>query len=188
MLEKINKLMAEKDSTEPVLVAIDGMCGSGKTTLGKYLHQCLGGRLFSMDDYFLQFSQRSRARLYQVGGNVDYERFQQEVLIPVLHGQDVIYRIFSCQTGKIGDGTIMPAERLNIVEGVYSQHPVFGDVFDLKVFMEISQKLQLERIQLREGNVKLKRFQEEWIPKENAYFEKFDIRKNSQIIISQEEF
>ncbi|MEG2389188.1 MAG: shikimate kinase, partial [Clostridia bacterium] len=45
------------------LIAIDGMCGSGKSTLGQRLAEALGGNLLHMDDFFLTAAQRTPERL-----------------------------------------------------------------------------------------------------------------------------
>ena len=80
-VDAIEELLEKhKDSSEPILVAIDGMCGSGKTTLGEYLHQVFDCNLFHVDDFFLRLEQRIPERLQEVGGNVDYERFEETVL------------------------------------------------------------------------------------------------------------
>ena len=37
-VDAINEIIKQEDNTDrPILVAIDGRCGSGKTTLGEYL-------------------------------------------------------------------------------------------------------------------------------------------------------
>jgi len=180
VVEEMKKLLAKTD--EPVLIAIDGNAASGKTTLGFYLQEVFDCNLFHVDDFFLQDEQRTEERLKEVGGNVDYERFKQEVIEPLQQRKDVIYRPFSCKTRTIQEAVEIPFRRVNVIEGSYSQHPYFGDVYQLKVFMEISKEVQIERIRQRNGEGMLKRFVEEWIPKENAYFEKFDIREKSMVI------
>ena len=64
----------------PVLVALDGRCGAGKTTLARRLQTELGCRVFHMDDFFLRPEQRTAERLARPGENVDHERFLAEVL------------------------------------------------------------------------------------------------------------
>ena len=54
VVQAIRKLQKEKEGLdEPLIVAIDGRCGSGKTTLGEYLEQVFNCNLFRMDDFFL---------------------------------------------------------------------------------------------------------------------------------------
>ena len=136
-----------------------------------------------MDDFFLQKEQRTPERLAEVGGNVDYERFREEVLEPLLAGESVTYRIFDCGTLEIGESKVITPKRINIIEGSYSLHPYFGAPYDLKIFTNITYEKQLENIRNRNGEEKLKIFIERWIPKEEAYFEKFGIKESSDIVI-----
>ena len=80
LLVRIDRLMAER---ERVLVAIDGGSASGKTTLGALLQSIYACPVFHMDDFFLRPEQRTPERYAQPGGNVDRERFWQEVLEPL---------------------------------------------------------------------------------------------------------
>ncbi|MDO5520150.1 MAG: hypothetical protein Q4G58_06630 [bacterium] len=181
----VNELV--RNSKKQVLVVgIDGMCASGKTTLGYYLKSLFDCNLFHMDDFFLQPWQRTMERLNEVGGNVDYERFKEEVLDRVLSQQEVEYRPYRCMEGVIMEGQMIPWKRLTIIEGSYSLHPYFGDCYDLHIFTQLTKQEQLNRIRKRNGEEKLTRFVKEWIPKEEAYFEKYQI-KNRCICIGHNE-
>lgn len=182
VLQEIRKLEKDKDK-QYILIAIDGKCASGKTTLGLYLKNNLDANLFHMDDFFLQKHQRTEERLAEVGGNVDYERFKEDVLKPLLEGKEIAYQRFDCSSLELQDAKRINQKRINIIEGSYSQHPYFGDVYDLKVFMEIDSESQLANIRKRNGEQKLSMFVERWIPKELAYFEKFGIKEKSDIIV-----
>ena len=76
LFQRIDALLAEKPF---VRVAIDGNCAAGKSTLGALLQEVYGANLFHMDDYFLPFACKTPERLAEPGGNVDYERFREEV-------------------------------------------------------------------------------------------------------------
>ena len=166
----------------PVFIGIDGMCATGKTTLGYYLKEQFDCNLFHMDDFFLRPQQRTAERMAEVGGNVDYERFREEVLEPLSKGGEVWYRPYCCQTGELGQAECIPYKRLNVVEGSYSLHPFFGEIYDLKVFTESTSERQLQNVRERNGEEMLQRFVNEWIPKENAYFEQFRIREGCLVV------
>lgn len=186
-VDAIEELLKEhKDSSVPILVAIDGRCGSGKTTLGEYLHQVFECNLFHVDDFFLRMEQRTPERLQEVGGNVDYERFEETVLEPIRKRQNVIYQPFSCKEWKLMDAYEIPYKKLNIIEGSYSMHPYFKNPYDLRIFMNISVKNQMENIINRNGPKKAKDFKEKWIPKEEAYFEKFHVQDGTLEIVWKE--
>ena len=62
-------------------------------------------------------------------------------------------------------------------------HPYFGEPYDLKIFVDIDDENQIYNIRRRSGEQKLELFRKLWIPKETAYFKKFGIRENSDLII-----
>ena len=170
--------MAEKDS---ILVAIDGSCASGKSTLSERLSKKLDCNLFRMDDFFLRPSQRTPERLAEPGGNVDYERFREEVLQPLKTGSAFTYRPYDCGTGMLSDPVAVTPRRINIVEGSYSQHPYFAEPYDLKVFLKVSPEIRKERILHRPVFLQ-SRFFESWIPMEETYFKAFDIEEKADFV------
>ena len=77
---------------QPVLLAIDGRCGSGNTTLARVLQEKTGAAVVHMDDFFLRPEQRTPERFAEPGGNVDRERVLEEVLLPLKENCPVVYR------------------------------------------------------------------------------------------------
>lgn len=173
---KIDQALAEK---EMLLISIDGMCAAGKSTMGRILQSVYSCNLFHMDDFFLQPHQRTPKRMNQVGSNVDYERFKEEILDHLGDREGLEYQVYDCKTQTLDHFIKTSWNRLNIVEGSYSQHPYFGDIWDLRFFCEVSPAKQLNRILARNGESMLERFKQEWIPKENDYFAAFGIREKS---------
>lgn len=88
----LQAVQALPQGRQPLIVALDGRCASGKTTLAALLLQRTGCSVVHMDHFFLRPEQRTRERLEQPGGNVDYERFLAEVLEPLRAGKDCSYR------------------------------------------------------------------------------------------------
>lgn len=176
---RIDELMAQK---EQVVVAIDGNCTAGKTTLAGILSKRYDCNVFHMDDFFLRPEQRTPERYAEVGGNADYERFRQEVLLPLKSGCAFSYRPFDCGSFTLSEPIGVTPKKLNIVEGTYSLHPYFGDPYDLKVFMTVSPELQHRRILERPAFLH-ERFFGEWIPMEQKYFEGFAIFAGADIRI-----
>ena len=183
MLESIRKqiddLLCQRNQ---VIVAIDGSCTSGKTTLATRLAEIYDCNVFHMDDFFLRPEQRTQERYAEVGGNVDYERFREEVLLPLKSGKPFSYRPFDCSTFTLSDPVTVTPRKLNIIEGSYSHHPYFGDPYDLKILLTIPPELQQQRILQRPAFLH-ERFFEEWIPMENRYFEKFRISDKCDVIL-----
>ncbi len=181
-IDKIRELLLSDE--EILMVAIDGHSGAGKTTLADCLSLQFDANIFHLDDFYLRKEMRTPERLQEAGGNVDYERFREEVLIPVWYGDPVQYRPYDCRTLSFLKEAekVLPPKRLNIMEGSYSSHPYFGNPYQLRIFMDIDPAAQLENLKKRVPPEKLPDFTEKWIPMENAYFEKFDIKKDCLVI------
>ena len=171
---RIDELLSQK---EQVIVAIDGNCTAGKTTLAGKLAEFYDCNVFHMDDFFLRPEQRTPERYAEVGGNVDYERFMEEVLLPLKAGNSFSYRPFDCSTFTLTEPVEVIPKKLNIIEGTYSHHPYFGDSYDLKIFLTVTPEIQRQRIMERPAFLH-RRFFEEWIPMEDRYFENFGISDN----------
>lgn len=156
------------------VIGIEGMCGAGKTTLGVVLHTVYPeANLFHADDYFLQPHQRTRERFAEVGGNLDRERMKEEIFDHIHDKNGIVFRRFDCSRQELLESVHVPYKEMVIVEGSYCQHPYFEEPYDLKIFLQISKEEQKKRIIARNGEKMWKRFEEEWIPKELAYFEKY---------------
>ena len=175
----IDRLLTEKDH---ILVAIDGKCTSGKTTLATRLADHYDCTLLHMDDFFLRPEQRTPERYAQPGGNVDYERFYEEVLLPLKKGVSFSFRPFHCKTLTLSDPVFVPKKPLTVIEGSYSLHPYLGDPYDLKILLTVTEEAQQERLKTRPQHLQ-KRFIEEWIPMENRYLEHFSIESKADIIL-----
>ena len=165
-----------------VTAAIDGHAASGKTTLAAQLAALYDCNVFHMDDYFLPFDRRTPKRLAEPGGNVDYERFRAEILDRILSGNAVTHAAFDCQSGTFLAPTTDEPKPLAIIEGSYAHHPYFGNAYDLKIALDITEEEQHRRILMRNGERMLAMFIDRWIPMEHRYFDAFRIFENADII------
>lgn len=183
LLPILERLAEENLKGEPVVVAIDGRCASGKSTMAQLLSEITEAGVIHMDDFFLPLKLRTEERLAQPGGNVHYERFQEEVL-PFLHKKEAFgYRCFDCSQMELGESRRVCESSVRVVEGAYSMHPAFGEYADLKVFSDVEQREQLERIKVRDGEDMLNVFRERWIPLEEHYFAAYAIRDKAVMVV-----
>ena len=164
------------------IIAIDGRCAAGKTTLAARLVKELGGDVIHMDDFFLPPALRTPERRSEPGGNVHYERFLTEVLPNLRSGRPFSYRRFDCSRMTLGEEIPVENNGYVFVEGAYSCHPVFGDYMNRRVFLDIDGKTQEERIRKRNGEDRLQDFLQLWIPLEEAYFQAFSVWEKADYI------
>lgn len=164
------------------MIAIDGRCGSGKTSLAQLLWERFECNVFHMDDFYLPFSQREEDWPEKVAGNMDLERFLREVLIPARSGRPVKYRRFDCWSGRLLEQRDIPLAPLTVIEGSYSHHPLLCEAYDLKVFLTCAPQEQRRRLREREGD-NFESFEQLWIPMEERYYQAYDIEQGASLMV-----
>jgi uridine kinase len=182
LLDEIDRLLKINDRT---IVAIDGNSTAGKSTLAAFLKNAYTCNVISMDHFFLRPEQRTRERLIQPGGNIDYERFVDQVLNPLKSESTFAYRPYDCKSGEFTEPITIDQRPLIVIEGVYSMHPNFTkpayNLYEIKVFLQVDEDEQKRRL-LDRNPLMYERFINEWIPMENLYFEYFKIANNCDYI------
>ena len=179
LFTEIDKLLSRGNA----IVTIEGGSASGKSTLAEILCEVYGCNVFHADDFFLRPEQRTPARFAEVGGNLDRERFYDEIVLPLTRNEAVVYQRFNCGTQKLEPPVTVSPKKLTVVEGAYSAHPAFRKYANLAVFLDIDPEYQRKRILIRNTPQFAERFFNEWIPLENRYFEGTEIKKRSDMII-----
>jgi uridine kinase len=159
---------------KPLVIAIDGMAGSGKSTLAKGLANHFKGAIIHMDDFFLQDHQRTQDRLSEVGGNIDYERFEEQVIHSILNQKDIDYHAYNCQSKTMTLKTISHHQSLIIIEGAYALRPDFRKHYDLTYLLMIEANEQVKRLKKRNPDM-IQSFMNQWIPMENTYIDHMDL-------------
>lgn len=179
----LNRIKSIYEERGMCIVAIDGCSGAGKSTLAAHLAAASHASLIHTDDFFLPTELRTNERLDTPGGNIDYVRFQKEVISGISSGKSFNYKAYSCSSGEYCVVRIK-CTPIYIIEGVYSLHPVWQNAIDLKVFMNVDPQTQLNRILGRSGAEKLNDFKNKWIPMENKYFDFYNIADICDITVN----
>lgn len=179
---------ARKKAVGTYVVAIDGRSAAGKSTLAAALGDMLELDPVHMDDFFLPGELRTEERLCAPGGNVHYERFAAEVLAKLSAQASFSYTRFDCKIMDYGPAIHVRAGKIRLVEGAYSFHPYYGDYADLKIFYNIAPRLQLQRIERRNGPEGLRNFQSRWIPMEENYHVNCHTQEQADIVIRAGDF
>jgi uridine kinase len=184
LYNKIDKLLKLK---EYVIVAIDGMSAAGKSFFANILKETYSCNVIAMDSFFLRPIQRTPERFAKPGGNIDYERFYEEVILPLKSGGSFSYRPFDCKSQNLAEPITVSVNPLTVIEGVYSMHPKFtkscptSRIYDASIFMTVDESLQRQRLLTRNPDL-YERFINEWIPLENNYFEHFKIQEKCEFL------
>ena len=188
----LTKIDQSLKANEQVVVTIDGMSAAGKSSLAALLKEAYGCYVISLDSFFLRSEQRTPERLAKPGGNIDYERFLEEVLMPLRAGAPFAYRPFDCSVMDFSDPIYVDKHPLTILEGVYSMHPYFAQscnsnaVNDISVFLKIDEATQHDRL-IKRNPALFDRFINEWIPMENTYFEHFNVAEKCNFVLTRKQ-
>lgn len=180
--EEVFRLLEERSGKLPFILAIDGRCASGKTTLAGELQKRQACNVIHLDDFYLPFEKRTAEQMAKPGGNIDFERLREEVLLPLRQGKSTSYQPYNCHTNQFFPARELDSRLVTIVEGSYSCHPELKDFYDFCIFMDITPELQRKRLQDRNFSM-LEDFLKIWIPREEYYFNTCHVREYCDLII-----
>lgn len=171
-LDLIKKLL-QKDS---FVLAIDGKCASGKTTLASLLQDKFHASVIHMDDFYLPIDQRKQT----VAGHMDFSRLIDTVLKHIKNHQDIYYQVFDCRTQSYREDRLQ-YNKYYIIEGSYSLHPSLVEYYTDTVVLDVLDDIQQKRL-FQRNPLKYQDFIEHWIPLEQDYFKTYHIYERYPVI------
>lgn len=188
----IQRLAAERKC--PILVALDGGSGAGKSTIAAQLKSELAVAVIPLDDFFsgnIPDHQWDEFTVEEKLKNVfDWERLRKAVIKPLLSGQAARWNAFDFQSGLQLDGTykmevepkiVQPAPII-LLEGAYSASPQLADMVDLSVLVVVPMEERHARLAKREDPKFLKNWHERWDEVESYYFEQVRPKESFDIV------
>lgn len=169
--------LTKRSQKDLYIIAIEGLCGSGKSVLAQKIYQRFGGIVIHMDDFCLPINQRRD----EIAGHIDFQRFQDEILTPLSEGKDLNYHIFDCQhqTYHLCHQAYSP---LVIIEGSYCMHPCLQVDYDVRCFVETDEEIRMQRLKEREKDY-FETFVAVWQKKEMDYHQAYFISQHCNVLI-----
>ncbi len=157
----IEMIMNALPRRRPLVVALDGHGGAGKSSSATALALRTGGTVLEGDDFYnpaladLDPVERDRMTGADAAKIViDWRRLRAEALEPLLRGAATAYRPYDWEArdGRLAEPKLLPAGELVIVDGVYSARPELADLVDLAVLIEVDPVIRAERLAEREAD------------------------------------
>jgi uridine kinase len=134
---RIRKLLQGK---QPILVAIDGYGGSGKTTLARAIHfEFPGSAIVTLDDFATDTE-----------SGADRKRFLSQVLVPVSKVNVANYQRFDWRAKALADWVAIKPEGLIIIEGVSVLGEDFNSYYDLRLWIDCPIEVASHRMKERD--------------------------------------
>jgi uridine kinase len=179
----------------PVVVAIDGASGAGKSSLASAVAGIIVATVVPSDDFFATgipsaaWDRRSPAD--RVRDAIDWRRLRQEALEPLLAGEPARWKAFDF-TAQRPDGSYPVASEFTecaaapviLLDGAYSSRPELADLISLSVLVEVSAGVREARLRAREEAAFLREWHERWDAAEAYYFEKVRPRSSFDLVVS----
>lgn len=142
----VNKIRQSQFTNKPVIIAIDGFGGAGKSTLAKLLREKLGDAIVvEIDDFFLKDVPSDANK-----SNFDRKRLIKQVLQPLRDGGEANYQKLIWDSGTLSDYVHVPVVEYLIVEGVSTIHPDMAKYIDCKIWLDIPADIALQRMVARD--------------------------------------
>lgn len=142
----------------PVLVAIDGQGGAGKSTLDLALVQHLGTHRASViegDDFYRDIPEDERAALtpaQAVDRFFDWQRLRTLMESVRASADTLEYRRYDWRHGRLGGSVSSPMPAVVVIEGVYSLRKQLRDLVDVGVWVETPATRRVQRMRDRGEN------------------------------------
>jgi uridine kinase len=167
--------------SRPLLVAIDGQSGSGKSELAARVAQGLDAVVVPTDDFYASdvtdAEWAARRPAERVADVIDWRRLRAEAVEPLIAGRTATWHPFDFEA-KRPDGTFprstsrvtLEPAAVVILDGAYSARPELADLIDLSVFVDVPPAERHRRLIERDGKAYTDAWLERWRAAEDYYF------------------
>jgi uridine kinase len=171
--DTISDLLSKK---QPVLVAIDGYGGSGKTTLAQAIQSAFrDSATITLDDFATDTE-----------SGADRNRFLSQVLLPLSNGTAAKYQPFDWRIKALADWRVVQPEGLIIIEGVSVVWDDFHPFYDFRVWIDCPFELALQRVRERSQKTGIHKSSPKWFnvwEKEDREYGKTEPWKRADLVI-----
>lgn len=175
------------DLGHPVLIAVSGFGGSGKTTLAKSLRNHFeDSTLLQLDNFLVNHGDGEGWM-----GGYDWQRFEQ-VLKDIRAGKDLHYQWYDWDKNETKNWINQPLPSLIIVEGVRIFQSNLKKYYDLTIWIERSLEESTTQGKIRDNSNKtnenfnleahIQKWDKIWVPKEKEFVAIFDPIHNADIL------
>ncbi|OVE74492.1 hypothetical protein BVX94_00145 [bacterium B17] len=135
---------AYSKSTSPVLIAIGGPGGTGKSTLARALNEELpNSSLLRLDDYKTARHFRAERNIYGPHPDANKMELIHEHLQSIKKGETFNKPVYCKEQGATRETEPFTPQQFNIIDGETSTYKEFRDLIDLSIFVDSDWKTQL---------------------------------------------
>ena len=208
LLKHLATVILEKQKDSPILVGIDGVDASGKTTLAGELVSELKGSGRQIIQASIDGFHNPKSIRYAKGENSPEGYYSDsfnhkaiaEVLLDPLSSGELQYKtgVFDYRTDSEVVLPVQTATRdsILIMEGIFLFRPELINYWDIKIFVDADFKITVKRAIKRAAEREyigaekeiLDKYEKRYIPGQQLYFEKAQPKEKADIIIDNSDF
>ena len=180
----------------PIVVAIDGRSGTGKSTHAAYLASHFPAVVVPCDDFFAAnipaqgWAKRSPSA--RAADCIDWRRLRLEAIEPLRAGLPGRWHALDFARGAAPDGTYSRSEtmtvcapqRVVLLDGTYAARPELADVVDVAVLVEAAPEVRADWLRAREAAEFLVEWHARWDAAETHYFTTIRPREKFQFVLT----
>ena len=184
----------------PIVVALDGGSGAGKTTIAEGLMRFTETALVPLDDFYQTVIPEAewphKTVQQRLNGVFDWSRVRTEALEPLRAGRPGRWHAFDFMRGLGEAGTyrlkeevtqVVPAPTI-LIEGAYSASPLLRDLIDLAVLMDVQNKRRHLRTTARGDDTEfLRKWHAIWDAVETHYFHRVCPPESFDLVIRNDD-
>ena len=162
------------------LVGIDAPGSSGKSTFASRLASHLGNaQVVRMDDL------QGEAGFHAGPGGWVWGRLEEEVIKPLLRGEQARFRVYEWGTRMIGaaEKSIEPSG-IVVIDGLYSTRAELRSYYDFRIWVECPFEIKRGRALARHAHTRPVDEIDAWIREERAYIERDQPQARAHLIVS----
>ncbi len=171
----IQRVLELARAKSPVIVAVDGRSGTGKSSLSTWIAGQVSATLIDQDDFYagddLEVWQRLSPR-EKAERVIDWRRVRTEALQPLRAGAQARWHPFDWKAmeGLASEPITAQPSRIVILDGAYSSRPELGDLIDLSILVTLPDAVRRARLKRREGEAFMSEWHAIWDEAEEYYF------------------
>jgi uridine kinase len=198
IVDAIERRGDSRPKDKPLLVAIDGTSGAGKTTIARLVADAVGGAVVPGDDFFAAHitdaGWDARSPRERAADAIDWRRLRADALEPLLAGRPAAWHPFDFEAGTRPDGTYPisatletrdPA-RVIVLDGAYSSRPELADLIDLSVLVHLPTDERTRRLGKRDDAAFSAAWHARWDAAEAYYFSEVRPPASFDLVIDME--
>ncbi len=157
----------------PVVVAIDGRSGAGKTELARAVgHRLPGARVLSLEDAYRGWS----------GLRAGVEAVAAGVLAPLARGEAGALRPYDWHAGRLGEPLAVPVPEVLVLEGCGAGSAPCAPYVDVLVWVEAPEPVRHARVRDRDGDYWAEHWQR-WAHQEEELLAERDVPAVADLVV-----